>query len=111
MKLKFTALSISSIDMNTVMIFRRNKKPATPRVNRTALRIRYQERGTPVIDTTPRTRNHPRSEIRNPTSLFSLQFLSRQNDRSNNSDQNQDGRYLERQQIPREQRLADILGR
>ena len=43
MKLRFTALSISSMDMNTVMMLRRNRNPATPSANRIALRIRYQE--------------------------------------------------------------------
>ena len=46
MKLRFTALSISSIDMNTVMMLRRNRNPATPSTNRIALRVRYQESGT-----------------------------------------------------------------
>src|SRR6266403_115393 len=39
---------MSSIDMNTVMMLRRNRNPATPSTNSTALRMRYQERGTPV---------------------------------------------------------------
>ncbi len=46
MKLRLTALSISSMDMNTVMMLRRNRNPATPSANRIALRIRYQESGT-----------------------------------------------------------------
>ena len=46
MKLRLTAFSISSIDMNTVMMLRRNRKPATPSANSTALSVRYQEIGT-----------------------------------------------------------------
>src|SRR5580700_7381265 len=46
MKLRFTAFSISSIDMNTVITLRRKTKPATPSANRIALRIRYQDNGT-----------------------------------------------------------------
>src|SRR5580704_11884110 len=52
MKLRLTAFSISSIDMKTVMMLRRNRNPATPSTKSTALRIRYQERGTPVIEIT-----------------------------------------------------------
>src|ERR1035441_5865798 len=48
-KLRFTAFSISSMDMNTVMTLRRNRKPATPRANKIALRVRNQEIGTWVI--------------------------------------------------------------
>src|SRR5882724_1356940 len=36
MKLRFTALSINSMDMNTVMMFLRNRNPATPNEKRTA---------------------------------------------------------------------------
>src|SRR5579859_3041919 len=45
-KLRFTALSISSMDMKMVMMFRLSKKAETPKQNRMALRIRYQESGT-----------------------------------------------------------------
>src|SRR5262249_20326757 len=40
-KVRFTALSISSIDMKIVMMFRFSRKPITPRQNSIALRIRY----------------------------------------------------------------------
>src|SRR5512132_996743 len=90
MKLRFTAFSISSMDMNTVMILRRNRNPATPSTNNTALSVRNQEIGTPVM-------------------LF--QFLSRQNDGADNRDQDQDRSHFEDQQILREQGVADIASR
>ena len=34
------------MDMNTVMMLRRNRKPATPSANSIALSVRYQEIGT-----------------------------------------------------------------
>src|ERR1700722_16475068 len=37
---------MSSMEMKTVITLRRNRNPATPRVNRIALRIRYQASGT-----------------------------------------------------------------
>src|SRR5882724_11583706 len=49
MKLRFTAFSMSSIDMKIVMMLRRKRNPATPSTNSTALRMRYQDKGTPVI--------------------------------------------------------------
>src|ERR1039457_23787 len=87
MKLRFTALSISSMDMNTVITLRRSTKPETPSANSTALRIRYQEMGTPVI---------------------LLQLLSRQHHGAQNGDQNEDRHHLERQQKLREQRAAHV---
>ena len=36
--------------MNTVMMLRRNRKPAAPMRNRMALRMRYQDTGTSVRD-------------------------------------------------------------
>src|SRR5580765_5647971 len=90
MKLRLTAFSISSIDMNTVMILRRNRNPATPSTNNTALSVRNQEIGTPVM-------------------LF--QFLPRQNDGADNGDQDQNRSHFEGQQIRREQGAADIAGR
>src|SRR5256885_8879200 len=87
MKLRSTAFSISSMDMNTVMILRRNRNPATPSTNNTALSVRNQEIGTPVI-------------------LF--QFLTRQNNGADNRDQNQDRSHFEGQQIGGEQGIADI---
>src|SRR5450755_5043901 len=48
MKLRFTALSISSMDMKTVITLRRRRNPAMPRANNTALRIKYHESGTPA---------------------------------------------------------------
>jgi len=44
-KLRFTAFSISSIDMKMVMMLRLSRKPSTPRENNTALRMRYQDSG------------------------------------------------------------------
>src|ERR1022692_4913967 len=44
-KLRFTALSINSMDMNTVTMLRFSRNPATPSTNRTALNIRYQLTG------------------------------------------------------------------
>ena len=44
-KLRFTAFSISSIDIKMVMMLRLSRKPNTPSENRIALRMRYQERG------------------------------------------------------------------
>src|ERR1022692_3152918 len=52
----------------SVMTLRRRRNPATPRVNNTALRIRYQESGTPVM---------------------LLHLLLRQNHRAQNGDQDQ----------------------
>src|SRR5579862_1776735 len=43
---RFTALSISSMDMNTVMMFRRTRKPTTPSPKRIALSARKYEIGT-----------------------------------------------------------------
>src|SRR5215472_67978 len=45
-KLRLTAFNINSIDIKMVMMLRLSRKPKTPRENRIALRIRYQERGT-----------------------------------------------------------------
>src|SRR5579872_4959893 len=89
MKVRLTALSISSIDMKTVIMLRRNRNPATPSTNRIALRIRYQERGTPVI---------------------SIHLLSGEHDRSDDGDQNQHRGDLEGQQVAREESLTDIAG-
>src|SRR5579862_9910564 len=88
MKLRLTAFSISSIDMKMEMMFLRNKKPAMPSANNTALRIRYQARGGPLI----------------------LQLLSREHDGADDRDENQDGSNFKRQQILGEQRAADVLG-
>src|SRR5947207_8508260 len=82
MKVRFTALSISSIDMKMVMIFRRKRNPATPSANNTALRMRYQERGTPVIGL--------------------IHLLQSEHDRPQNGDQDQHGSHFEGQQISRE---------
>src|SRR6267154_3951707 len=89
MKVRFTALSISSIDMKMVMMLRRKRNPATPSANSTALRIRYQEIGTPVI--------------------LLIHLLQGQNDRADDRDQNQNRRHFEREKIAREQRLAHVL--
>jgi hypothetical protein len=43
---KIDALSMSSIDMKTVMRLRLMRKPTTPSENSTALSSRYQESGT-----------------------------------------------------------------
>src|SRR5450631_1855574 len=90
MKLRLTALSISSIDMKSVMMLRRNKNPATPSTNNTALRMRYQDKGTPVM---------------------SIHFLSRQHDGADDCDQDQYRGHFEGQQVSREERLADVLRR
>src|SRR5689334_11928312 len=88
MKLRLTALSISSMDMNTVMMFRRNRKPATPRANRTALRVKNHDIGICVI---------------------SVHFLSRQNDGANDRDQDEDGSDFEGEQVGGEQGSADLF--
>src|SRR5436190_15834155 len=75
------------MDMNAVMILRRNRNPATPSTNNTALSVRNQEIGTPVI-------------------LF--QFLTRQNNGADNRNQNQDRSHFKDQQISGEQGVADI---
>src|SRR5580658_2164840 len=90
MKLKLTALSISSIDMKTVMTLRRRRNPATPSANKTALRIRYQESGTPDM-------------------LFHL--LLRQHHRAQNGDQDKHGNHFEGQQILGEERAPYVQRR
>src|SRR5215472_5846718 len=45
-KVRLTALSINSIDMKMVMMFRLIRKLAAPTEKSTAARIRYQEMGT-----------------------------------------------------------------
>src|ERR1035438_9504131 len=91
MKVRFTALSISSIDMKTVITLRRRMNPAIPRLNNTALRIRYQESGTPAD--------------------MLLHLLLRQNHRAQNGDQDQHRNHFEWQQILGEQRAPDIQRR
>src|ERR1035441_2972577 len=88
-KLRFTAFSISSMDMNTVITLRRNTKPATPNTNRMALSVRNQEIGTGM-------------------SVMSVHLLPRQDNGAHDADQDQDGGRLERQQVGGEQRAADI---
>src|SRR5882724_7293054 len=90
MKLRFTAFSISSMDMNTVMIFRRNRKPATPRANRIALSVRNHEMGTSAI---------------------SIHLLSCQNDCAQNCNQDKDGGHFKRKKVSGEQRHAHIVRR
>ena len=97
MKLRFTALSISSMDMNTVMMLRRNRKPATPSANRIALSVRYQESG--IRRSVKRKRRHL------------VDLLSRQHDRAEDGDQDQDAGDFKRQQVGGEQPLADLLRR
>src|ERR1039458_3131758 len=46
---RLTALSMSSMDMKTVIRLRLMRKPATPSENSTALRSRYQEMGTSCV--------------------------------------------------------------
>src|ERR1022692_1461490 len=84
MKLRFTAFSISSIDMKTVITLRRRMNPAIPRLNNTALRIRYQESGTPAD--------------------MLLHLLLRQNHRAPNGDEEHHRNPREGQQILGEQR-------
>src|SRR5262252_1923928 len=91
MKLRFTALSISSIDMNTVIILRRNRKPATPSANKIALRIKYQEKGTPTT--------------KGIGILFDL--LPGQNDGAHDGDQNQHARNFEWKQVGGKQTRSD----
>ncbi len=79
------------MDMNTVMMLRRNRNPATPSANRIALRVRYQERG------------------RGGSSAYS-DLLARQDDRAEDGDQNQNGGDFERQQVVGEQAAADVGG-
>src|SRR5579862_10000962 len=75
------------MDINTVMILRRSRKPEAPSANNTALRIRYHERGTPVI---------------------SIELLAGQHHRAQNGDQDQHGYHLEGQQVLREKRAANV---
>src|ERR1035438_1163103 len=91
MKVRFTAFSISSIDMKTVITLRRRMNPAMPRLNNTALRIRYQESGTPAD--------------------MLLHLLLRQNHRAQNGDQDQHRNHLEGQQILGKQRAPDVRSR
>src|ERR1039457_3588069 len=85
MKLRFTALSINSMDINTVITLRRSTKPEIPSANSTALRIRYQEIGTPVI---------------------LLQLLSRKHDGAQDGYQDQHRHYLEGKQELSKERAA-----
>jgi hypothetical protein len=81
MKLKFTALSISSIDMNTVMTLRRNRNPATQREQDGA------EDQIPGNGNAGGQRRHL------------LDLLLRQDDRAQNRDQDQHAGDFERQQV------------
>src|ERR1700761_1050518 len=81
MKLRFTALSMSSMDMNTVMMLLRKRNPATPIANRTALRMRYQDKGTGGI------------------CGMLIDLPLRENYGAENGDENQNGDNLERQEI------------
>src|SRR5579885_1304244 len=94
MKLRFTALSISSIDMKTVIRLRRNKNPATPRPNRIALRMRYQESGV--------------GPVKGSGGIL-IDLLARENDRADDGDQDQDAGDFEGQQVGGEQPRPDGL--
>src|SRR5580698_9113138 len=87
MKLRLTALSISSIDIKTVMMLRRSRNPATPRANKSALKIRYQESGTPCM---------------------LIELLLRQHHRPQNGNQDEHRNHFEGQQILREERASNI---
>src|SRR5580698_1144134 len=82
------------MEMKTVMTLRRNRNPATPKVNRIALRIRYQARGTLC--------GRGMSGI-----LFDL--LAAENDGSKNCDQDQDAGDFEGQQVGLEEAASDLL--
>src|SRR5260370_41370355 len=69
-----------------VMMLRLIRKPSTPRENSTALKIRYQERGT-----------------------ISVLLLS-EHDRAHDGNENQHGRDLKRQQEIPEEQTRDGLG-
>src|SRR6185436_11780966 len=93
MKLRFTAFSISSMDMNTVIMLRRSRNPSTPSANRIALSVRYQEGGT--------------AAGRGPSGIL-VHLLASQHDRSQNRDQDQHAGHFEWQQVDREQASADF---
>src|ERR1051326_9368283 len=75
-------------------------KPAMPMVNRMALRMRYHESGTLVIDGSFLS-------FRLPTSS-SINFLPRQNNRPNERNQDQYRHHLKRKQIIGKQRPPDL---
>src|SRR5579872_3908969 len=69
-KLRFTPLSINSMAMKMVMMFRFSRNAETPRQNRIALRTRYQERGTIQLSLRART-TAPIMAIRISTEVIS----------------------------------------
>src|SRR5215813_7069865 len=92
MKLRLTALSINSMDMKTVITLRRKRKPATPSTNKMALSIRYQEMGTEG------------GRAGSGGKLFDL--LSRQDNRADDRNQNQNAGHLKGKQVSSEERPA-----
>src|ERR1019366_5933692 len=91
MKLRLTALSISSMDMNTVMMLRRNRNPATPIANKIALRIRYQAMG-----------------VLGGSWGILVDLPSRQDDRPQDGNQDQDAGDFKREQVCGEKSSPDI---
>src|SRR5581483_4472964 len=89
MKVRLTAFNISSIDIKMVMMLRRLMKPAMPIAKSTALRIRYQERGTEVI---------------------LVDLLSAEHDGADERDQDQNRDDFEGEQIIGEEQTADLGG-
>src|ERR1700733_4067373 len=85
---------MSSMDMNTVMTLRRNRNPATPKVNRIALRIRYQARGT---------------LCGRGISGMLINLLAGEHDGSNDGDEDQDAGDFERQQVGKKEAAPDFL--
>ncbi len=91
MKVKFTALSISSMDMKTVMMLRRKMKPATPSVNKNSAQ-----------DQVPAQRD-------GSVSAWS-DFLSGEHDRAHDRDQDQDRGHFKGQQIGGEKFSSNVRG-
>src|SRR5580700_4137946 len=85
---------MSSMEMKTVITLRRNRNPATPRVNRIALRIRYQASGT---------------LWGKGISGMLFDLLAGKHDCAENRDQDQDAGDFKGQHIDIEQRAAELL--
>src|SRR5437773_7094060 len=82
------------MDINTVMMLRRNRNPATPKVNRMALRIRYQASGT---------------LCGKGISGILIDLLAGEHDGSDDGDENQDAGDFKRQQVDQEKAASDLL--
>src|SRR5579884_2928166 len=118
-KVRLTALSINSTDMNTISADRRTSTPTVPSANSTALRLRYSGAGT-LSPPSPRRRRPRdgslrvlRADARGRAGRRDRDRLRplAQRHRADHPDHEHDGRGLERQRVRAEQRAPDLLHR